>query len=221
MQNGQLYINATYLKSGTINALDIIGSRSIFNTFDSDGNSAAITAKNGSYVRGNDRRYGVVFDNKDENNNDTIGSIIMMPKSFAVFSEEEAFIHSDENISFRLYDGNGNNLGIVAIDPSSGIWITEYDSSGNVLASVRLYRNGNLDINSTGNVNVYATNNVNVYNSGKSLSLSSTDISMRNATTNSSIHLSDTDGLAVYINGKGYKNMGFVDDGNGHAVLGK
>ena len=221
MQNGQLYINATYLKSGTINALDIIGSKIIFNTFDSDGNSAAITAKNGSYVRGNDKRYGVVFDNKDENNNDTIGSIIMMPKSFAVFSEEEAFIHSDENISFRLYDGNGNNLGIVAIDPSSGIWITEYDSSGNVLASVRLYRNGNLDINSTGNVNVYATNNVNVYNSGKSLSLSSTDISMRNATTNSSIHLSDTDGLAVYINGKGYKNMGFVDDGNGHAVLGK
>lgn len=206
MQNGQLYINATYLKSGAINALDIIGSRIIFNTFDPDGNSAAITARNGSYVHDNDKHYGVVFANKDENNNDTIGSIIMMPKSFAVFSEDEAFIHSNENINFRILDENGKVLGRVGIDPSSGITIAEYDSSGNALASVWLQRNGNLDIYS---------------NSGKSLSLSSTDISMRNATTKSSIHLSDTDGLAVYINGKGYKNMGFVDLGNGHAVLGK
>lgn len=35
------------------------------------------------------------------------------------------------------------------------------------------------------------------------------------------ISLSDTGGLGIFINGVGYDNLGFVYDGNGHAVLGK
>lgn len=35
------------------------------------------------------------------------------------------------------------------------------------------------------------------------------------------ISLSDTGGLGIHINGVGYDNLGFVSDGNGHAVLGK
>jgi predicted NBD/HSP70 family sugar kinase len=35
------------------------------------------------------------------------------------------------------------------------------------------------------------------------------------------ITLSPTTGLGIYINGRGYSGLGFVDDGNGHVVLGK
>lgn len=35
------------------------------------------------------------------------------------------------------------------------------------------------------------------------------------------ITLSPTTGLGIYINGRGYSGLGFVDDGNGHMVIGK
>ena len=56
---------------------------------------------------------------------------------------------------------------------------------------------------------------------GHSLRMDSNQIRLYNSNTNTQISLSDTNGLGIYINGSGYNNLGWVDDGNGHAVLGK
>lgn len=67
-------------------------------------------------------------------------------------------------------------------------------------------------------------NNGTVYladNRGHMVILSSNMVSLTNTNTNTSINLTDDNGLSIYINGSGYSNLGFVSDGEGHAVLGR
>ena len=66
-------------------------------------------------------------------------------------------------------------------------------------------------------------NNGTVYlsdNRGHMVVLSANRLGLINSNTNTSINLSDNDGLSIYINGSGYTNIGFVSDGQGHVVLG-
>lgn len=90
---------------------------------------------------------------------------------------------------------------------------TDYTPKG-----ITVYYNGaikfQLDVGSDGTIVIRD-------GSGHSLRMSSSEIRLYNSNTNTQISLSDTNGLGIYINGSGYNNLGWVDDGNGHAVLGK
>lgn len=90
---------------------------------------------------------------------------------------------------------------------------TDYSPKG-----ITVYYNGafkfQLEVGSDGAIVIRDGN-------GHSLRMDYNQIRLYNSNTNTQISLSDTNGLGIYINGSGYNNLGWVNDGNGHAVLGK
>ena len=60
-----------------------------------------------------------------------------------------------------------------------------------------------------------------LHTSDGEIGISPSSVRMVNSNTNTSISLDTNNGLSIFINGSGYTNLGFVSDGQGHAVLGR
>ena len=92
--------------------------------------------------------------------------------------------------------------------------ITIYNSSNEALARLYFGDTGDVRIDSYGGEITLARGN-------NSVKISDTSIALVNGNTNTSINLDNSTGLGIFINGSGYTGLKFVNDGNGHAVLGK
>jgi hypothetical protein len=92
--------------------------------------------------------------------------------------------------------------------------ITIYNSSNEAIARLYFGDTGDVRIDSySGEITLKRGNN--------SVNISNTRIALSNGNTNTSIYLDNSTGLGIFINGSGYTGLGFVNDGNGHAVIGK
>lgn len=92
--------------------------------------------------------------------------------------------------------------------------ITLFNSSNEALARLYFGDTGDVRIDSYGGEITLARGN-------NSVKISDTGIALANLNTNTSINLDNSTGLGIFINGSGYNGLGFVNDGNGHAVIGK
>lgn len=92
--------------------------------------------------------------------------------------------------------------------------ITLFNSSNEALARLYFGDTGDVRIDSySGKITLARGNN--------SVKISDTRIALVNGNTNTQINLDNSTGLGIYINGSGYNGLGFINDGNGHVVLGK
>ena len=128
-------------------------------------------------------------------------------------------LNSKQNESFVRFLTGSATSGNVA--PADGILtditahgITLFNSSNEALARLYFGDTGDVRIDSYGGKITLARGN-------NSVEISDTMVSLVNGNTNTSIHLDNSKGLGIFINGSGYTGLGFVNDGNGHAVLGK
>lgn len=99
--------------------------------------------------------------------------------------------NSDQEIQIKGLDGNEVMRNLILTRDGS-LALSHYDEDGNLRGSVRLTDSG---------VEAAAYKD--------------------DGTSKVSITLDKTDGLGVWFDGVGYNGLGFVNDGNGHAVLGK
>lgn len=102
--------------------------------------------------------------------------------------------------------------GILTNITAHGIVI--YNSSNESLARLYFDDTGNVRVDSySGEITLQRGNN--------SVKISDTRIALANGNTNTAINLDNSTGLGIFINGLGYNGLGFVNDGNGHKVIGK
>ena len=148
-----------------------------------------------------------------EGGNETDGNVIPTNDFRAEISKRSiAFIKNNDS----------SKIGSLFIDDSYNFTMKLGDSF------VKLYGNGTVQI-SNGDVgfNIGSDNSISMTKGNCWFGID-TDNSMFMFNQNGSISLTstgeftiDVKKLNVYFNGRGYDNLGFVNDGNGHAVIGK
>lgn len=181
-------VNAMDIVGANITGTNISGSKILFQAEDLEGNDASILAEGGVYTVGDVVKAGVFFRNKDLGGGDTVGNFIVKAEDFGVFAGADVFLHSDDSLALRKYNGSGQMVGAVGIDAGGTAYIRIFDDSGNQLATM------------------YATADGTIF--------------LGQSSTNTSISISPSTGIGIFINGSGHTGLHFVNDGNGHAVLG-
>ena len=157
-------------------------------------------------------------------------------------------LYYSNNLKGIFYTQSGGANGILKLFNGTATSATDFPPDGSALTvmpfNINITKNGNkvaqfgMVSNDSLSITRYNTNpyssisyialaedgaiTVQSVKTGSSFSITKDGtVTMANAATNTSISLSTTNGLSIFINGSGYTNLGFVDDGNGHAVLGK
>lgn len=126
---------------------------------------------------------------------------------------------SSQTASYVRFLTGSANSGNIA--PADGI-LTNIDAHGIVLYNSSNETLARLYFDDTGNVRVDSySGEITLQRGNNSVKISNTRIALVNGNTNTSIHLDNSTGLGIFINGSGYTGLGFVNDGNGHAVIGK
>lgn len=209
--------NASFITAGTINAIDIIGSLITGSEIQSASgdillkivSSVLSLAYNGNYRAAlfNSGAMGClsVYDG-------TVANITDYPSDGfrANFLPSGVNVHKGTaNPLYQLSFSGTNQDGVALVlrDPATGTMISY----------IQLAADGSIDIRTL----AANAGDITVRNGNHKMILTATAAKLTNEATNSEISLDDTDGLSIYVNGTGYTGLTFVNDGNGHAVLGK
>lgn len=197
--------NASYITSGILRAIQIIGTEIQGGTID----GARFTSLNDIYklliwagtltMTANDYIRACVYQNT------VSGEMVLMSGSSTDANENPA----DGNALRLSCDGvslfaNGDPVGelafinnILRLHSNNGVAITTQT------ASATIWANGTLDFaNDNAHISIADDGTIDIDN------------------TKARIRLHKTDGLCIWVDGVGYSGLHFVDDGNGHSVLG-
>lgn len=213
LENNQLLINADYIKSGTISAINLTGSVITFSPNNHPIKVAAGTMSssyfNSSGTWTTQTIPAIVF--SPVTSGDVCGVSITTPTVISSEAGEISIKTSNESL-LGLAFGNGkrtiNNRTSKLGNTSSneGLYIAN-DNGGSTY--IALTDAASINISSASAMSIYSGAAMSIY-SGAAMSIDSNGKLTINIKS-----------LDVYINGTGYTGLHFVNDGNGHAVLGK
>lgn len=223
MQNGQLYINAEYILAGILSGF----------TFDFNLSTVPVRANGGhfsiyDYVDQETKTiYGLFVHAK--NDADAYKTALLVNGSFNLYSRDLPariatlndhrldieFGSASRHIDNRNTNQSSNNPGLyIANDTGGSCYIALTEA-----AKLMFQTAGGISMTSQGTINITANGEITITRGNAKLTLSDSLAQLKLG--NTSIGIDSVKGLCIYVNGSGYDGLGFVNDGNGHAVLGK
>lgn len=223
MQNGQLYINAEYILAGILSGF----------TFDFNLSTVPVRANGGhfsiyDYVDQETKTiYGLFVHAK--NDADAYKTALLVNGSFNLYSRDLPariatlndhrldieFGSASRHIDNRNTNQSSNNPGLyIANDTGGSCYIALTEA-----AKLMFQAAGGISMTSQGTINITANGEITITRGNAKLTLSDSLAQLKLG--NTSIGIDSVKGLCIYVNGSGYDGLGFVNDGNGHAVLGK
>lgn len=223
MQNGQLYINAEYILAGILSGF----------TFDFNLSTVPVRANGGhfsiyDYVDQETKTiYGLFVHAK--NDADAYKTALLVNGSFNLYSRDLPariatlndhrldieFGSASRHIDNRNTNQSSNNPGLyIANDTGGSCYIALTEA-----AKLMFQAAGGISMTSQGTISITANGEITITRGNAKLTLSDSLAQLKLG--NTSIGIDSVKGLCIYVNGSGYDGLGFVNDGNGHAVLGK
>lgn len=223
MQNGQLYINAEYILAGILSGF----------TFDFNLSTVPVRANGGhfsiyDYVDHETKTiYGLFVHAK--NDADAYKTALLVNGSFNLYSRDLPariatwndhsldieFGSASRHIDNRNTNQSSNNPGLyIANDTGGSCYIVLTEA-----AKLMFQAAGGISMTSQGTISITATGEITITRGNVKLTLSDSLAQLKLG--NTSIGIDSVKGLCIYVNGSGYEGLGFVNDGNGHVVLGK
>lgn len=223
MQNGQLYINAEYILAGILSGF----------TFDFNLSTVPVRANGGhfsiyDYVDQQTKTiYGLFIHAK--NDADAYNTALLVNGSYNFYSQDlPARIGTANDHRLNIQFGNSSrhidNRNNNQASTNPGLYIAN-DTGGSChvalteTAKLMFQAAGGISMTSQGTISITAAGGITITRGNAKLTLSDSLVQLRLG--NTSIGIDSAKGLCIYINGSGYEGLGFVNDGNGHAVLGK
>ena len=223
MQNGQLYINAEYILAGILSGF----------TFDFNLSTVPVRANGGhfsiyDYVDQQTKTiYGLFIHAK--NDADAYNTALLVNGSYNFYSRDlPARIGTANDHRLNIQFGNSSchidNRNNSQDSTNPGLYIAN-DTGGSCYvaltetAKLMFQAAGGLSMTSQGTISITATGEITITRGNAKLTISDSLVQLRLG--NTSIGIDSAKGLCIHINGSGYDGLGFVNDGNGHAVLGK
>ena len=200
-------INASAIKTGVLRAIDIIGSTIQFGNDSTDYHVLAKGVKwfseDGTVQYGGIRFYGNGDFGVETN---SIGMDAISENQSGV-----QFTNKGKAISFYNKDSNGQVNNFFTLDNKNGN-ASIYTQHGYITITDDMILLTKKDDNNESDLRIYMSD--------------STGISLFNGTNvlrldNNGKLTINVQSLDIFINGSGYTDLGFVNDGNGHAVIGK
>lgn len=223
MQDGQLYINAEYILAGILSGF----------TFDFNLSTVPVRANGGrfsiyDYVDQQTKTiYGLFIHAK--NDADAYKTALLVNGSFNLYSRDLPaqiatwndhrldieFGSASRHIDNRNTNQSSNNPGLyIANDTGGSCYVVLTET-----AKLMFQAAGGISMTSQGTISITATGEITITRGNVKLTLSDSLAQLKLG--NTSIGIDSVKGLCIYVNGSGYDGLGFVNDGNGHAVLGK
>lgn len=223
MQNGQLYINAEYILAGILSGF----------TFDFNLSTVPVRANGGhfsiyDYVDQETKTiYGLFVHAK--NDADAYKTALLVNGSFNLYSRDLPariatlndhrldieFGSASRHIDNRNTNQSSNNPGLyIANDTGGSCYVALTET-----AKLMFQAAGGISMTSQGTISITATGEITITRGNAKLTLSDSLAQLKLG--NTSIGIDSVKGLCIYVNDSGYDGLGFVNDGNGHAVLGK
>ncbi len=223
MQNGQLYINAEYILAGILSGF----------TFDFNLSTVPVRANGGhfsiyDYVDQQTKTiYGLFIHAK--NDADAYNTALLVNGSYNFYSQDlPARIGTANDHRLNIQFGNSSrhidNRNNNQASTNPGLYIAN-DTGGSCYvaltetAKLMFQAAGGISMISQGTISITATGEITITRGNAKLTISDSLVQLRLG--NTSIGIDSAKGLCIHINGSGYDGLGFVNDGNGHAVLGK
>ena len=223
MQNGQLYINAEYIMAGILAGFTL--------DFNLATNPTRINGGHFSiydYVDEETKTiYGLFVHAK--NDEDAYKTALLVNGSWNLYSRDlpaRIATANDHQLDVRFGSAarHINNRNTVESSVNPGLYIAN-DTGGSCYvalteaAKLMFQAAGGISMTSQGTISITATGEITITRGNAKLTLSDSLAQLKLG--NTSIGIDSVKGLCIYVNGSGYDGLGFVNDGNGHAVLGK